>query len=272
MSRRSGSAERVVLPCPKEPKRMAVLPGARVHVGRAVHGEHAVLDGAADAALDCLDLAAVAGASDNDLLALHIEDDSRGLHAIAVTRAHVGGRREHHNVGATKYLKLVSRGAHEHLGDEQRLVGALAHHHDLAGILAVGAREAAHHKQVAALRHVTRHVLANALIGFLVDGLIGGTIPVDVRIGFAGVNDVAVLGRATGEGTRGNREGTSGGEIGLVVRDRMLDELGRAPVNMHAIDVTVDARFQQYGFDHICHLSLLDGIAYALPCASPLRP
>ena len=64
MSKRSGSAERVVFPVPERPKKMATSPSLS-HVGAAMHGQHVLLgqevvehreDG-------LLDLAGVAGAA-----------------------------------------------------------------------------------------------------------------------------------------------------------------------------------------------------------------
>ena len=237
----------------------ARLAGGGVDVGAAVHGQHAVLerqevvhhreDG-------LLDLAAVAGASDNDLLAVHIEDDRRGLEAVAIARAHVGGRREHGDVRTAEHVELVLRGTHEHVLNEERLVRALADDHDLTGVLTIRTREAADHEQVAALRHVTRHVLAHALVRLLVDRLVRLAIPIHLLIGLAGVHDVAVLGATAGEGTGRNGKRPRRGQVRLVVRHGMLDELRWAPIHVHAVDIAVDTVLQKYGFDHALHTFL----------------
>ena len=223
-----------------------------------MHGEHAVLDGQKvvhHREDGLLDLAAVAGTGDDDLLPVHIEHHRSGLDAIAVARAHVCGRREHHDVRAAEDLELILAGTDEHVLDEERLVRALAYDHDLARILTVGAGIAANHEQVAALRHVAHHVLAKALIGGLVDGLVGLAVPIHLLVGLTGVDDVTVLGAAAGKGTRRHGERTGRGEVCLMVRHGVLDELRGAPVHMDAIEIAVDSVFQQYRLDHSQYLS-----------------
>ena len=204
-----------------------------VDVGGAVHREHVVLnrqqvvhrgeDG-------LLDLAGVPGAGHDDDAALEVDgDDGLGGRAVGGRVAAVVGRGEHHEVGRVGG-ELLSRGAHEHLAGEERLVGLLAHHGEVAGVRAVGAGHAAHHVGVA-LGQVGTDALVDVVEVLKRHGGVH-LAPGDVVVHVGRVDDEAVLRGAAGVLAGGHGKRAGRGEGALVALDAGLDEVCRSHVHM----------------------------------------
>ena len=182
-----------------EAKEHGSLTRLRVHVGGAVHRKHVVLDRqqvvheGEDALLD---LAGVAGAGNHDAAAREVEHDRRvGVDVVVLGVGVVAGSSEDADVGLAKVRELLGRGADEHLADEQRLAGALAHDADLAGVVAVGAGKAVDDVEVAAVK-VAGDAMGDALVDLTFDGDVR-LAPADVVVNGRVIHDEAVVGRAT---------------------------------------------------------------------------
>ena len=230
------------------------LAGGGVDVGRAVHGENAVLDGEqiAHGREDALlDLAGISGAGDDDALGVEVEHDRRvAVHAVDFLAGGVAGGREDRDVRTAEVAQLVLGGMNQQLANKKRLAGALANNKDFSGVGAVGAGKGADNKDLA-IRKVGGDVAIEALVGLDVDGSVLGAVPVHVLVRLGGVDDVAVLGAAAGvlAGLAHQRAGV--GENALACLDCVLGKLCRGPIDVDLL--RVDSKIFKYRPDHFTH-------------------
>ncbi|VWM24786.1 Uncharacterised protein [Collinsella intestinalis] len=208
-----------------------------------MHGQHLVLDGEQvvhDGEDGLLDLAGVLGAGhDHDALGEVHEHGGLGVQALDRGVALVAGGGEDGEIGFAVGGALLIGGADEELRDEQGLAGALAGDHELAGVGAVGAGEAAHDVEVA-LTEVCRNAVADLLVAFLGDGNVH-VAPGDGFVHVGGVHHEAVLGAATGVFAGFDHEGAVGRELALMMGECLLDELGGDHVEVDGVCAGMDA-------------------------------
>ena len=239
----------------RQAKQHRGVAGVRVDVGRAVHGQHAVLDRQQvvhEREDGLLDLAGVARARDNHPAAREVEHDGRlGVGAVGGRVAAVPWRGEHRDVGVAKVGELLGRGAHEHLVDEQRLARTLADDADLARVGAVGAGQAVHHIEAASVE-VARHARADTLVGVAAHGNVD-LAPADHVMHAIVVDDVAVVRRTARARARVDYERPVGREAPLARRERRLDEAGGRQVCEHLLG----RRVGTVAADEPVHLSWL---------------
>ena len=144
------------------------------------------------------------------------------MHAVGLGVGAVSRRGEHVDVGLAKVRELLGRGTHEHLMDEERLARALAHHADLARVVAVGAGKAVHHVELAT-KEIARNALADALVGLTRDGDVH-LAPAHLVVHLGVVDDVAVVGRTPRALAGIDHERAVGRKPSLAVGERDLNE------------------------------------------------
>ena len=149
------------------------LAGLRVDVGRAVHGQHVILDREQVVHVGedrLLDLSGIAGAGDHDAAVGEVKDDGRGgIDAIGLGVAVITRSGEDVDVRLAEARELAYRRANEHLMDEQRLARALADDANLAGVVAIRPGKAANDVELAPVK-VTRDARADALVALARNG------------------------------------------------------------------------------------------------------
>ena len=167
-----------------------------IHAGRAVHGQHVVLDGQQivhDAKDRLFNLAGVAGAGDQNHAFLEVDDHrSAGVEALDGGVALVTGRCEHAEVGLAGARDFAGKRSGEHLLDKECLAGTLAGNGQSTCVVAVGACHAAGDEHVALVEIVDDAGL---------DGLIAldgqravDRAPGNLVVNIGGVNDKAIVG------------------------------------------------------------------------------
>ena len=201
-----------------------------VHVAGAVHREHVVLDGhqvVHDREDRLLDLTAVLGAHHEDHALLEVDEDGGlGVGAEDLRVELEGGRGHHAEVGVAEVAQLLLVRAHEHLVDEERLARELADGDDLAGVAAVGPRQAVHHEE-AALGEVTDDLALDLLVALDAKGHVDAA-PGDLVVHVGRVHDEAVLGRAARVLPRDDGERARARELALAALDgRLYEDRGR---------------------------------------------
>ena len=149
------------------------------------------------------------------------------------------GARQDHEVRVAVAPELEAVGAHEHLFDEERLVGLLGHHHELAAVGAPGAGEAADDERVA-LAQALADAALDAAVVLLGDGAVDLS-PADGGALGLGVHDEAVLGRAAAAVARAHDEGARGRELALLADERLLHQLGHGEVPVDVLLLDADA-------------------------------
>ena len=171
-----------------------------IHAGRAMHGQHVVLDGQQvihNAEDGLFDLAGVAGAGDQNHAFLEVDDHgSAGIEALDGRIALVTGRCEHAEVGLAGARDFAGKRAGEHLLNKECLAGTLAGNEQATCVVAVGACHAAGDEHVALVEIVDDAGL---------DGLIAldgqrtvDRAPGNLFVNIGGVNDKAVIGGTAG--------------------------------------------------------------------------
>ena len=207
-----------------------------VHAGRAVHGQHVVLDGQQvvhDAEDRLFDLTGVAGAGDQNHAFLEVDDHGgAGVEALDGRVALVAGSGEHAKVRLTGAREFAGERAREHLLDNERLAGTLAGDEQAARVVTVGAGHAAGDEHVA-LVEVVDDAGLNGLVALDRKRAVDGA-PGDLVVHVGRIDDKAVVGRTAGALPRLDHERAVGGHAALFAADGILDKLGRRQVNQQA--------------------------------------
>ena len=207
-----------------------------VHAGRAVHGQHVVLDGQQvvhDAEDGLFDLAGVAGARDQNHPFLEVDDHGgAGVEALDRRVALIAGGCEHAKVRLAGARDFAGKRAREHLLNKECLAGTLAGDEQAARVVTVGAGHAAGDEHVA-LVEVVDDAGLNGLVALDGQRAIDGA-PGDLVVHVGRIDDKAVVGRTAGALPRLDHERAVGGHAALFAADGILDELGRRQVDQQA--------------------------------------
>mgnify|MGYP003210915624 CR=1 FL=1 len=198
-----------------------------IHAGRAVHGQHVVLDGQQivhDAKDRLFDLAGVAGASDQNHALLEIDDHrGAGVEALDGRVALIAGCGKDAEVRLAGACDFAGKRAGEHLLNKERLAGTLAGDEQATRMVAVGACHAAGDEHIALVEIVDDAGL---------DGLIAldgqraiNDAPGNLVVNIWGVNDKAIVGRTAGALPRLNHQRAVGCHAAFFAADGVLDEL-----------------------------------------------
>ena len=174
-----------------------------LHAGRAVHGQHVVLNGQQvihNAEDGLFDLAGVAGTRDQNHALLEVDD--------------------HGGAGV------------EALDGRVTLAGTLAGDEQAARVVAVGAGHAAGDEHIA-LVEIVDDAGFDDLVAFDGQRAVDGA-PGNLVVDIGGVNDKAVVGRTSGTLPRLDHQRAVGCHAAFVAADGMLDELGCRQVNQQA--------------------------------------
>ena len=198
-----------------------------IHAGRAVHGQHVVLDGQQivhDAKDRLFNLAGVAGAGDQNHAFLEVNDHGgAGVEALDSRIALVTGGSEHAKVRLAGACDFAGKRAGEHLLNKECLAGTLAGNEQSTRMVAVGTCHAAGDEHVALVEIVDDAGL-DGLIALdgqrAVDGAPGNLV---VNIG--GVNDKAIVGRTASALPRLDHQRAVGCHAAFFAADGVLDEL-----------------------------------------------
>ena len=207
-----------------------------IHAGRAVHGQHVVLDGQQivhNAKDRLFNLAGVAGAGDQNHAFLEVDDHGgTGVEALDGRIALVTGRCEHAEIRLAGARDFAGERAGEHLLNEERLAGTLAGDEQAARVVAVGAGHAAGDEHIA-LVEIVDDAGFDDLVAFDGQRAVDGA-PGNLVVDIGGVNDKAVVGRTSGTLPRLDHQRAVGCHAAFVAADGMLDELGCRQVNQQA--------------------------------------
>ena len=207
-----------------------------IHAGRAVHGQHVVLDGQQvihNAEDGLFDLAGVAGTRDQNHALLEVDDHGgAGVEALDGRVALVARRGEHAEVRLAGARDFAGERAGEHLLNEERLAGTLAGDEQAARMVAVGAGHAAGDEHIA-LVEIVDDAGFDDLVAFDGQRAVDGA-PGNLVVDIGGVNDKAVVGRTSGTLPRLDHQRAVGCHAAFVAADGMLDELGCRQVNQQA--------------------------------------
>ena len=207
-----------------------------IHAGRAVHGQHVVLDGQQvihNAEDGLFDLAGVAGAGDQNHAFLEVDDHrGAGVEALDGGVTLVTWRGKDAEVRLAGARDFASERAGEHLLNKKCLAGTLAGNEQSTRVVAVGTCHAAGDEHVALVEIVDDAGL---------DGLIAldgqravDRAPGNLVVNIGGVNDKAVIGGTAGTLPRLDHQRAVGCHAAFVAADGMLDELGCRQVNQQA--------------------------------------
>ena len=207
-----------------------------IHAGRAMHGQHVVLDGQQvihNAEDGLFDLAGVAGTRDQNHALLEVDDHGgAGVEALDGRVALVARRGEHAEVRLAGARDFAGERAGEHLLNEERLAGTLAGDEQAARVVAVGAGHAAGDEHIA-LVEIVDDAGFDDLVAFDGQRAVDGA-PGNLVVDIGGVNDKAVVGRTSGTLPRLDHQRAVGCHAAFVAADGMLDELGCRQVNQQA--------------------------------------
>ena len=199
----------------------------RVHTGRAVHGQHVVLDGQQvihNAEDGLFDLAGVAGARDQNHALLEVDDHGgAGVEALDRRVALIAGRSKHTKVRLAGARDFAGKRAREHLLDKERLAGTLAGDKQAARVVTVGAGHAAGDEHIALIEIVDDASL-NGLVALDRQRSVDGA-PGDLIVHVGRVGDKAVVRRAASALSRLDHQCAVGGHAAFVAADGVLDEL-----------------------------------------------
>ena len=207
-----------------------------IHTGRAVHGQHVVLDGQQvihDAENGLFDLAGVAGAGDQNHALLEVNDHGgAGVEALDGGIALVARRGEHAEVRLAGACDFTGKRAGEHLLNKERLAGTLAGDKQTTRMVAVGTGHTASDEHVALVEIVDDAGL-DGLVALDRQRAVDGT-PGNLVVNIGGVNDKAVIRRAASALPRLDHQRAVGGHTTFVATDGVLDELGCRQVDQQA--------------------------------------
>ena len=179
---------------------------------------------------------------------VEIDEDRRlGVHAIHSGDALEAGRCDHGEAG-DEALKLLRRGAHEQLMNEEVLARELVHHTHGQVIGLVCAGKAVEHEDVAALQ-IGHHAVIDALVFFRADGHVH-LAPVDVVMDGGGVYHKAVVRGTPGVFAGRYDERTGVRKLAFAARERVFHKLRRGQVAVNRF-----RRDDPEGFDVGLHLS-----------------
>ena len=198
-----------------------------IHAGRAVHGQHIVLDRQQvihDAEDGLFDLAGIAGAGDQNHAFLEVDDHGgAGVEALDGRIALVARRGEHAEVRLTGARNFASERTGEHLLNEERLAGTLAGDEQATRVVAVGARHAARDEHVA-LVEVVDDTGLDGLVALDRQRAVDGT-PGNLVVHIGRIDDKAVVGRAASTLPRLDHQRAVGRHAAFFAADGVLDEL-----------------------------------------------
>ena len=199
----------------------------RIHAGRAVHGQHVVLDGQQvvhDAEDRLFDLTGVAGAGDQNHAFLEVDDHGgAGVEALDGRVALVAGSGEHAKVRLTGARDFAGERASEHLLNKECLAGTLAGNEQSTRVVAVGAGHAAGDEHIA-LVEVVDDTGLDGLVALDRQRAVDGT-PGNLVVNIGGVNDKAVIRRAASALPRLDHQRAVGCHAAFFAADSVLDEL-----------------------------------------------
>ena len=198
-----------------------------IHAGRAVHGQHVVLDGQQivhDAKDRLFNLAGVAGAGDQNHAFLEVDDHrGAGVEALDGGVTLVTWRGKDAEVRLAGARDFASERAGEHLLNKKCLAGTLAGNEQSTRVVAVGTCHAAGDEHVALVEIVDDAGL---------DGLIAldgqravDRAPGNLVVNIGGVNDKAVIGGTAGTLPRLDHQRAVGCHAAFFAADSVLDEL-----------------------------------------------
>ena len=198
-----------------------------IHAGRAVHGQHVVLDGQQvvhDAEDGLLDLAGVAGASDQDHALLEVDDHrSTGVEPLDGRVALIAGSGKDAEVWLAGARDFAGEWAGKHLLNKERLAGALAGDEQAARVVTVGAGHAAGDEHITLVEIVDDTGLDDLIA---LDGQRAvDRAPGNLVVNIGGVNDKAIVGRTAGTLPRLDHQRAVGCHAAFFAADSVLDEL-----------------------------------------------
>ena len=198
-----------------------------IHAGRAMHGQHVVLDGQQvihDAEDGLFDLAGVAGAGNQNHALLEVDNHGgAGVEALGGGVALVARCREHAKVRLAGARNFASERTGEHLLNKERLAGTLAGDEQATRVVAVGAGHAAGDEHIA-LVEVVDDAGLDGLVALDRKRAVDGT-PGNLVVDIGGVNDKAIVGRTTSALPRLDHQRAVGCHAAFFAADGMLDEL-----------------------------------------------
>ena len=198
-----------------------------IHAGRAMHGQHVVLDRQQvvhDTEDGLFDFAGVAGTRDQNHALLEVDDHGgAGVEALDGRVALVAGCREHAEVGLAGARDFTGERTGEHLLNEECLAGTLAGNKQATRVVAVGARHAARDEHVALVEIVDDAGL-DGLIALDGQRAVDRT-PGDLVVNIGGVNDKTIVGRTTSALPRLDHQRAVGCHAAFFAADGVLDEL-----------------------------------------------
>ena len=198
-----------------------------IHAGRAVHGQHVVLDGQQvvhDAEDRLFDLTGVAGAGDQNHAFLEVDDHGgAGVEDLDGRVALVAGSGEHAKVRLTGARDFAGERAGEHLLNKECLAGTLAGDEQSTRVVAVGASHAAGDEHIA-LVEVVDDTSLDGLVALDRKRSVDGT-PGNLVVDIGGINDKAVIGGTTSALPRLDHQRAVGCHAAFFAADGVLDEL-----------------------------------------------
>ena len=199
----------------------------RIHAGRAVHGQHIVLDRQQvihDAEDGLFDFAGVTGAGNQNHALLEVDDHGgTGVEALNGGIALVAGSGEHTEVGLTGACDFAGERAGEHLLNKECLAGTLAGNEQSTRVVAVGAGHAAGDEHIV-LVEVVDDTSLDGLVALNRKRSVDGA-PGDLVVHVGRVDDKAVVGRTSGTLPRLDYECAIGCHAAFFAADGVLDEL-----------------------------------------------
>ena len=198
-----------------------------VHTGRAMHGQHVVLDGQQvihNAEDGLFDLAGVAGASDKNHALLEVDDHrGAGVEALGGRVALIAGCGKDAEVRLAGACDFAGKRAGEHLLNKERLAGTLAGDKQATRMVAVGTGHTARDEHVALIEIVDDAGL-DGLVALGRKRAVDGT-PGNLVVHVGRIDDKAVVGRSASALSRLDHQCAVGGHAAFIAADSMLDEL-----------------------------------------------
>ena len=198
-----------------------------IHAGRAVHGQHVVLDGQQvihDAEDGLFDFAGVTGAGNQNHALLEVDDHGgAGVEALNGGIALVAGSGEHAEVWLAGACDFTGKRAGEHLLNKERLAGTLAGDKQATRMVAIGTGHTARDEHIA-LVEVVDDTGLDGLVALGRKRAVDGT-PGNLVVNIGGVNDKAVIGGTTSALPRLDHQRAVGCHAAFFAADGVLDEL-----------------------------------------------